>query len=159
MAAYTGDGDRKLNEEEQANAGRHVRIFSAIGKALREQRPGTKLALQWGAPIGSIAYLRAGMPKELVDYFGMDAPMFELLPEISNITGSMNQLWALRQEAAKLGWPRLPIAWLEGPFFPTQSGALTDDDQAQYQVRYWLLGLAYGIEQFQAGVVPHDAGN
>jgi len=157
--AYTGDGDRGLNEEEQANAGRHVRIFSAIGKALRAQRPGTRLTLQWGAPIGSIAYLRAGMPKELVDYFGMDAPMFELLPELPNITGSINQLWALRQEAAKLGWQRLPIAWCEGPFFPTQSGALTEDDQARYQVRYWLLGLAYGIEQFQAGVVPHDAGN
>jgi hypothetical protein len=157
--SYTGDGDRPLNAEEQANALRHVKIFAAIGKAMREQRPDAQLILQWGAPIGTIAYLKAGMPKNLVDLFGMDAPMFELLPELSNVTGSINQLWELRQEAVKLGWARLPIGWCEGPFFPTNPGALTEDTQMDYQIRYWLHGLAYGIEQFQAGVVPHDAGN
>jgi len=99
------------------------------------------------------------MPRDLVDYYGMDAPQFELLPEVSNMTGSINQLWELRQETQKLGWPRLPIAWCEGPFFPTTPGALTEDEQADYQIRYWLLGLAYGVEMFEAGVVPHDAGN
>jgi hypothetical protein len=157
--AYTDEGDRGLTDIEQANAGRHVKIFTAIGKGVRAKRPETRLVLQWGAPQGTIAYMRAGMPKELVDLYGMDAPQFELLPEISNVTGSINLLWALRQQAAKLGWPNLPIAWCEGPFFPTQPGALTEREQAEYQIRYTLLALAYGVEQFEAGIVPQDAGN
>ncbi len=156
---YTGDGDRDLTAEERGNAERHVKIWTAIGNAIREKSPTTRLVLQWGAPNGSIAYIRAGMPKNLVDMYGMDAPQFELLPEISNVTGSINQLWALRQETAKLGWPKLPLNWIEGPFFPTNPGALTEAAQADYQIRYWLLGLAYGIDAFESGIVPFDAGN
>ena len=29
----------------------------------------------------------------------MDEPEFELLPEVSNVAGSINNLWAVRQEA------------------------------------------------------------
>ena len=156
---YTGDGDRPLTVDEQGNAGRHVKIWSAIGNAIRAASPQTRLVLQWGAPNGTIAYMRAGMPKNLVDMYGMDAPQFELIPEISNVTGSINQLWQLRQETEKLGWPKLPINWTEGPFFPTNPGALTEDDQADYQIRYWLLALAYGVDSFESGMVPFDAGN
>jgi hypothetical protein len=126
---------------------------------MREKFPQAKLFLQWGSPLGTYAYLRAGFPKELADGFGMDEPEFELLPEISNVAGSINNLWALRKEAERFGWPRLPIHWVEGPFFPTNPGALTEADQANYQIRYWLLGLNYGIDQFEGGVVPYDAGN
>jgi len=156
---YTGDGDRELTEEERKRAERQAKIFTAIGKAMREKFPKTKLYLQWGAPQGTLAYLKYGIAKEIVDCFGMDAPMFELLPEISNVTGSINGLWWLRAEAEKLGWPRLPIGWCEGPFFPTNPGALSECAQMEYQVRYWLLGMAYGIDYFHAGVVEYDAGN
>jgi hypothetical protein len=156
---YTGDGDLPLDDDARRNAERHVKIFTDVGRAIREQCPKAKLILQWGAAPGTLAYLRAGMPRDLVDGFGMDAPMFELLPEISNVTGSINQLWLVRAEAKRLGWPRLPIAWCEGPFFPTNPGALTERAQADYQVRYLLLGLAYGVDQFESAIVPQDAGN
>ncbi len=156
---YTGDGDRGLSDEERQNAEHQVPIFTAIGKALREKYPQARKFLQWGAPIGTTAYMRAGLSKDVVDGYGMDAPMFELLPESSNTTGSINGLWMLRQEAKRLGWPQLPIHWCEGPFFPTNPGALTEPEQMDYQVRYLLLGLSYGVEGFEAGIVPHDAGN
>lgn len=156
---YTGDGDRDLSEEERRNAEHQVPIFTAIGKALKEKYPKVRKFLQWGAPIGSMAYLRAGLSKDVVDGYGMDAPMFELLPEASNATGSINSLWMLRRETERLGWPKLPIHWCEGPFFPTNPGALTEAAQANYQVRYLLLGLGYGIDSFESGIVPHDAGN
>ncbi|NQU11280.1 hypothetical protein HQ590_10845 [bacterium] len=156
---YTGEGDRPLDPEVQKVAETQVQIFTAIGKAIRAQCPQARLMLQWGAPAGSIAHLRAGIGRDLVDGFGMDAPMFELLPEISNALGSINALWMLRAEAKRLGWPRLPIGWTEGPFFPTNPGALTERDQMDYQVRYLLLGLGYGVEAFVSGVVPQDAGN
>ena len=156
---YTGQGDRPLDEAVRKATETQVKIFTEIGKAIRERCPQAKLYLQWGAPAASLAHLRAGMPKDLVDGFGMDAPMFELLPETANALGSINVLWMLRAEAKRLGWPRLPIAWCEGPFFPTNPGALTERDQMDYQVRYLLLGLAYGVDQFVSGIVPQDAGN
>jgi hypothetical protein len=156
---YTGDGQGELTEEERKNAELQIEIFTRIGKALKAKYPQAKLLLQWGAPQGTLAYLQAGISKDVVDGFGMDAPMFELLPEVSNMTGGINQLWQLRQEAKRMGWGRLPIHWCEGPFFPTNPGALTERDQMDYQVRYLLMGLAYGIDQFEAGVVPFDAGN
>ncbi|NQU10025.1 hypothetical protein HQ590_04495 [bacterium] len=156
---YTGDGDRDLTAEERARVERQTKIFTAIGRAIRAKYPRTKLYLQWGSPLGTRAFLKAGFPKELVDGFGMDAPMFELLPEVASMTGGINGLWDLRDQAQRHGWPRLPIAWCEGPFFPTNPGALTEREQAAYQIRYWLLGLAYGIENFEAGVVEFDGGN
>jgi hypothetical protein len=156
---YTGDGDRDLSPEERQNAEHQVPIFTQIGRAIHAQYPQVQRYLQWGAAIGTQAYWRAGLPKDVVDGYGMDAPMFELLPEASNATGSINTLWMLRQEAKRLGWPALPIHWCEGPFFPTNPGALTEADQMDYQMRYLLLGIGYGVEGFEAGIVPHDAGN
>lgn len=156
---YTGDPDNGLTEEEKANAEHHARIFTAIGKEIRQKYPQVRKLLQWGAPLGTIAYMQTGLTKDVVDGYGMDAPMFELIPEISNMTGCINNLWSLRQEAKRLGWPQLPIHWCEGPFFPTNPGALSETDQMTNQVRYLLLGMSYGIDGFEAGVVPHDAGN
>ncbi len=156
---YTGDGDRGLSDEERQNAEHQIPIFTSIGKAIHAKYPQVRRLLQWGAPIGTLAYMRAGLSKEVVDGYGMDAPMFELLPEASCATGSINNLWMLRREAQRLGWPQLPIHWCEGPFFPTNPGALTGSAQLNYQVRYLLLGLSYGIETFESGVVPYDAGN
>lgn len=156
---YTGDGDRELNDEERQSTDLQIPIFTTIGQAIHQKFPQVRRFLQWGSPIGSLAYMRAGLGKDVVDGYGMDAPMFELLPEASNATGSINSLWMLRAEAKRLGWPNLPIHWCEGPFFPTNPGALTEADQMDYQLRYLLLGLGYGIENFEAGIVPFDAGN
>jgi hypothetical protein len=156
---YTDQGPRELTEVETNRVTRQSKIFKAIGEAMRKKYPTVRLVLQWGGPQGTIPFLRMGFPQNLVDQFGMDQPSFELMPELSNMPGSMTNLWTLRQEAKRLGWPRLPINWTEGPFLPTNPGALTEEQQANYQVRNWLVGMSYGIDQFEAGVVPHDAGN
>jgi hypothetical protein len=156
---YTGDGDRDLTDEERTNVTDHIAKFTAIGRGIRAKYPQAQRILQWGNPLGTLAYMRGGMPKDLVDGYGMDAPMFELFPESSNATGSVNELWMFRKETQRLGWPQLPIHWTEGPFFPTNPGALTTREQMDYQVRFLLLGIGYGVESFQAGIVPHDAGN
>lgn len=75
------------------------------------------------------------------------------------MTGGINQLWQIRQEVDRLGYPQHKFHWCEGPFLPTNEGALTERQQAENHVRYWLMGLAYGIENFEAGFVPFDAAN
>ena len=142
---YTGQGDRPLNETVRKAAEIQVKIFTAVGKAIRQRCPQAKLCLQWGAPAVSLAHLRAGMPKDLVDGFGMDAPMFELLPEISNALGSINALWMLRAEARRLGWPRLPVLWCEGPFFPTTPGCSRNATKwiTRSVISCWALPMAW----------------
>lgn len=156
---YTGQGELPLSDEVRKAVGTQIEIFTAIGQAIHTNYPQVQRLLQWGAPAETIAFLRMGVPKDIVDGFGIDAPMFELLPEVSNASGCINLLWQLRAEAKRLGWPRLPIGWTEGPFFPTNPGGLTERDQMDYQVRYMLLGMSYGVDYFTSGVVPQDAGN
>lgn len=156
---YTGGDPFVLDDAALINIKRQMTIFEAVGTALRKSAPDAKLILQWGSPLNTIGFMEQDFPKELVDMYGMDAPMFELTPEAPNITGGVNQLWTLRQEQKRLGWPELDINWTEGPFFPTNPGALTEAVQAQNHIRYWLLGLSYGVETFESGVVVQDAGN
>ena len=66
---YTGDGDRDLTDEERKNVTDHIAKFSAIGQGIRAKYPKAQRILQWGNPLGTLAYMRGGMPKELVDGF------------------------------------------------------------------------------------------
>ncbi len=157
---YTGDGPRRPSAEELDATAKHMKIFTAIGSALRESGLPVKLYLQWGGPKGTIPYLEQGFPRELVDGYGMDAPMFETLPEVPVALGCINEtLWTLRQEVARLGYPQLPVHWCEGPFLNTNPHGLSLEDQAAHQVRYILAGLAHGMGSFQSAVVDFDAGN
>ncbi len=156
---YTGQGPWPFDEAAMKNLRRQMTIFETIGRMMRQKAPSAKLVLQWGGPQNTIPFLEHDFPKELVDAYGMDMPMFELTPEVPVAVGTINYLWTLRQEAARTGWPQHGIYWCEGPFLPTNPGALTLQQQAEHYPRYWLTGMAYNIERFEAGIVPHDAGN
>ena len=156
---YTGGEPYVLGEDALKNIRRQMAMFRAVGKFYRKESPGTKLILQWGSPMNTIGFLAQGFEEELIDGYGMDAPMFELTPEVPWVTGCINGLWLVRKEVERLGRPQHPIHWCEGPFLPTNDGALTERQQEENHVRYWLMGLAYGVEDFQAGIVPSDAGN
>ncbi|NQU09429.1 hypothetical protein HQ590_01450, partial [bacterium] len=153
---YTGDGDRDLTAAERRQADEQNAVLSAIGRAIREQYPDTKLYLQWGSPLGTIAHMKSGFPRELVDGYGMDVPMFLVLPERPNIDNSFQALWELREEAKHLGWPHLPIGWCEGPFLPTLPGLLTEREQMDHLVRIWLGALAFGVEVFDCSIQDFD---
>nr|HRJ71638.1 hypothetical protein [Terrimicrobiaceae bacterium] len=154
---YTGQGARELNEAESVLVARHMQVMETAGRALREAYPGVRLILQWGAPKATLAYIMQGFPRDLVDHYGMDAPMFELLPEVSGVLGSLHDLWTFRREVERLGWPQHEIYWREGPFFPTQPGALTEGQQADHMIRYFLAALSYGVSVFDGSVKPYDA--
>ncbi len=156
---YQGLPPRDLTDDEVRNMNRQTIIFTAIGEAMRREFPQVPLILQWGSPTGTIPFMRTGFPQRLVDGYGMDQPIFERLPEHLTDGAIHYTLWQLRAEAKRLDWPELPIHWIEGPFLPTNPGALAEQEQADYQVRLWLLAIAYGVENFEAGIVPFDAAN
>jgi hypothetical protein len=146
---YTGQGLRDLTPEERATVERHIKIFTSTGRALRKVLPNVRLGAFYGPPLGTIAYLRAGMPADLVDWIGMDSPQFELMPEISNVGWALgSELWQVQQEIKRLRWPQIPIDWCEGPFYNTQPGALTETEQAESLVRACLVAVANGVEKF-----------
>jgi len=156
---YTGDGPWHFDEKAMANLKRQMFIFETIGERLRKVAPNIKLILQWGGPQNTIPFLENDFPKKYVDGYGVDMPNFELTPELPVGVGTINYLWTVRQEVARTGWPQHGFHWVEGPFLPTNEGALTEVEQEQNYVRYWLAGLAYNVESFEAGIVPHDGGN
>jgi hypothetical protein len=156
---YTGKGPYKFSEAVEKNIKRQMKIFTDIGTFMRQNYPEARLTLQWGGSSLTVGFMEYGFPKNLVDAYGIDAPMFELTPELPTGTGTINTLWNLRAEAKRMGWPELPIGWCEGPFLNTNPGALTYNEQEENYVRYFMHGLAYGIDRFEAGVVPFDAGN
>lgn len=159
LPRYTGGGDYEFGEAAIKNMQRQMKMFYAVADMYRTKMPNQELILQWGAPMNLIGFLEQGFKQEYIDGYGMDAPMFELTPEVAWMTGCINQLWQIRQEIERLDRPQLEFNWCEGPFLPTNEGALTEQEQAENHVRYWLMGLAYGIENFEAGIVPFDAGN
>ena len=146
---YTGEKLRDMTAEEKATVDRHIKLFTSTGSAMRKVLPQVKLGFNYGPPLGTIAYLRGGMPKELADWIGVDSPQFELVPEISNVNWALgSELWQVRQELKRLGWPQIPMDWSEGPFYATQPGALTEAQQANHLVRGCLVALANGMEKF-----------
>lgn len=153
---YTGQGDRELTPEEMKTAREQNDVLGAIGRAIRERYPKTSLYLQWGAPLSTIAHIKGGFPKELVDGYGMDQPIFMMLPERPNIDDSIQCLWELREETKHLGWPRLPIDWCEGPFLPTKPGYLSEREQMDNLVRIYLGALAFGVEKFDCSIQDFD---
>src|SRR5262249_23583474 len=116
------------------------------------------LILQWGSPLQTVAYLRNGFPKDLVGGFGVDTPLFDLPPESTNFL-SMSSLWLVRAEAKRYGWPQLPFDYCEGPCLPTSPGHFTLVEQAEHMVRTYLVGLAYGVDQFPSATILSDAGS
>ncbi len=155
---YTGQGLRELTEDERGRVENHIRTFTMAGESLRRVYPHFQLGLNWGAPLGTIAYIRGGMPQHLVDWMGIDSPQFELMPEISNVNwGFGSELWQVRREMERLGWPDLPMDYCEGPFYPTNPGALNEITQAQYLARIILLAVANGVEKF-SGVTGNQRG-
>ena len=79
-----------------------------------------KIALGWAEPILTVPLLKAGFPRELFDYIGVDTPVFERVPELPIREVSPNRMWLLRQAMKKYGYEDVPIIHTES-YYPSSN--------------------------------------
>jgi len=155
---YYGEPYTLTDQEQQS-----LRVFFNTSKAaaegVRAAWPNTKILIPWGDPLFSVALLRAGFPKNLIDGSALDMIGFERLPEQQLAQMSTHRLYILKKEYEKAGIPNPELTYTEGIFSPTEPGALTWEEQAERYSRWTLISLAYGITKFHSGWFAFDCGN
>ncbi|OGV63677.1 MAG: hypothetical protein A2498_11620 [Lentisphaerae bacterium RIFOXYC12_FULL_60_16] len=159
LASYWNQPEPPLTEEEQKS----VRVFFNTAKiaaeAVRETWPKTTILIPWGDPLFIVPILRAGFPTNLIDGCGIDVPGFERLPEQQLHQISVHRMYCLREEFRKAGIPNPKIWYVEGIFVPTEPGACTWQEQADYHDRWALINLAYGVDRFYSAWFAYDCGS
>jgi len=159
LPEYWGEPPYRYTEQEK----KAIRVFFNTSKAaaegVREAWPNTKILIPWGDPLFIVPLLREGFPKNLIDGSGLDMIGFERLPEQQLHQMSTHRLYMLREEFRKAGIENPILPYVEGIFVPTEPGACTVEEQANYYHRWTLLSLAYGITEFWSGWFAFDCGN
>ena len=118
--------------------------------------PNLKILVEWGDPLFVVPLLRAGFPTNLIDGTALDNAGFERLPEQQLHQISLHRLYELTSEYAKAGIRDPAFYYIEGPFFPTEVGALSWREQMDIQDRFALISMAYGVTRFYAGWFTFD---
>jgi len=145
-----------LTDKEQESLRVFFNTSKSAAESIREAWPNTKICIPWGDPLFSVALLRAGFPKNLIDGSGLDMIGFERLPEQQLAQMSTHRLYILKEEYKKAGITDPMLVYIEGIFSPTEPGALTWEEQAERYHRWTLLSMAYGVERFHAGWFAFD---
>jgi len=155
---YYGE-EYKLTEEEKQNLRVFYNTSKAAAEGVRAAWPNTKVLIPWGDPLFSVALLRAGFPKSLIDGSALDMIGFERLPEQQLAQMSTHRLYILKEEYKKAGIDDPLLFYNEGTFSPTEPGALTWQEQAERYHRWTLLSLTYGVERYYSGWFAFDCGD
>ena len=159
LPSYWGEEPYQYNEKEK----KAIRVFFNTAKAaaegVRAAWPETKILIPWGDTLFIVPLLRAGFPKTLIDGSGIDMIGFERLPEQQLHQMSTHRLYMLKEEYRKFGMDDPMLPYIEGTFVPTEPGACTWSEQADYYHRWSLLSLAYGITRFYSGWFAFDCGD
>jgi len=151
LPEYWGDPPYQMNEAEQKYFKHYYDALVVGAKAVRREWPNLEILIPWGDPLYAAPFLRAGFPKELIDGSGIDSPGFERLPEQQLHQISMHRLYELREEYRKAGIPNPKLHFVEGPFVPTEPGAVSWREQMDIYARTTQICMGYGMERFYSG--------
>jgi hypothetical protein len=158
-AAYWNGTDPPMTAEEQKTLKIHYNTARIAAETVRKNFPELKILIPWGDPLYAVPLLRAGFPKHLIDGSGLDNPAFERLPEMQLHHIALHRLYILRKEYEKAGILHPQLQYSEGPFVPTEPGAVSVREQMDLYHRFTLLSMAYGVKRFYSGWFAFDCGN
>ena len=158
MPEYWGDPPYELNEHEQKQTRMFFNTAKIAAEFVRETFPHKKISFPGATPV-RLPLLRADFPKHLIDGSGIDIPGFERLPEQQLHQISIHRLWQTRQVFKNAGIDKPYLPYVEGIFVPTEPGASTWDEQANYYHRWSLISMAYGVTDFYSGWFAFDCGS
>lgn len=155
---YYGDPEHTLNKVEQKKFDHYARALLLGYKVVRKHWPDVKIALPHGDPLFAVPFLRAGGEYiKAFDGMAVDYPNFERVPEMQTGGYTVHRLWQLRQEMKKAGMTDPYLIFTEGNFLPTNEGALSLQQQADYQVRNTLHYYSYGIDRLANIAIDYDS--
>ena len=156
LPSYYGEPQWEVDEAHQEAFQMYLQRFLVGAAAIKKEWPEMKILLPWGEPLFAVPFLRSGkIPKDLIDGTVFDCPFFEHQPEHQFHQLALHRLYMVREEWRKFGKdPVMPV--MEGPFLPTEPGALSLQQQADYLHRYALMMLAYGVDEQIGGPLGAD---
>lgn len=153
--SLTGRAPMVLNDEEEARLKSYWDRAEGYARETRRELPREKLAL--GAfPNFTEEFLRRGFPKQYLDALSLEVTCYRMQPERPPATDDLNGLYFIQEWKKKYGYQGLDTIMVESMFHGTAPGYVTERDQANYYVRDFLLGLAYGVKLFGMSAMITD---
>jgi hypothetical protein len=145
----------KLDEEEAMKLEAYWNRAEAYCREVRRRLPHEKLALGAWANFTE-EFLRRDFPREYLDALSLEVRGFRFQPERPPDIDSMYGLYFIKQWQRMYGYEDLPIIMVESHSHGTNPGYFGERDQANYYVRDFLLGLAYGVRLFGMSAMITD---
>ena len=129
-----------------------------VAKWYRANHPDIKLSFG-NSPSGiSVAFMRKGWPKQLVDCFGMEGVPNWMPPECPPRRGALQEVWFLAEARKLYGYEDVPVSsGYEYIGRCTGPGELMEREQADYYARDVLHCLAYGFPSINVGLTDDVA--
>ncbi|MCX6624616.1 MAG: hypothetical protein NTY38_26855, partial [Acidobacteria bacterium] len=148
----------ELDATEKARFQAYWDRAEAYAREARSQAPKEKLALGAFANFTE-EFLRRGFPKKYLDAISLEATGMRLQPERQPSVDGVHGLYFIQEWKKKYGYADLDTIMVESLFHGTAPGYLSERDQANYYVRDFLLGLAYGVKLFGMSAMVADVSN
>lgn len=153
--ALIGRAPMALDAAELARFESYRDRAEAYAREVRRELPRAKLAL--GSFLNFMEeFLQRGFPKQYLDALALEITCFRMHPERPPADNNMNGLYLIEQLKKKYGYEALDTILVESQFHGTAPGYLSERDQANYYVRDFLLGLAYGVKLFGMSAMVTD---
>ncbi|MFO7904880.1 MAG: hypothetical protein R6U98_19610 [Pirellulaceae bacterium] len=128
------------------------------GLWMREYSPDLDFDFFAADPPYQAQYMRFRLPRQLIDTFGVDVPMFERMPERQPNQVEHSRVFYANEVRKEQGYGDVPTTAPEHMFICANPGSLTELEQANYVLRCHLLSFACGFERFCAVQNVVDAG-
>jgi hypothetical protein len=156
--ALIGRPPMELNAEEQARFQAYWDRAVAYAELSKTALPREKLALgAW--PNFTEEFLRRGFPTKLLDALSLEVGGYRMQPERPPDIDDVNGLYFIQEWKKLHGCQNLDTIMVESLYHGTAPGYLSERDQANYYVRDFLLGLAYGVKLFGMSAMITDVAN
>lgn len=156
---YTGEDELVLSNAEQTRYRAFMVTARAACEGIREHAPKAKIALGWCETIFAIPFMKEKFPRELFDFFGIDSPQFERMPEMPVREIAPGRMWMLKQAMKKYGYADVPVIHTESYYPTSHELGLGHRGSADSIVRTAVLAFSQGTTNFANCWSLHDCSN
>lgn len=141
-SVFADNPPREMTSSEKEKFEIEFAIGERLSRAVRERFPNVKLCIGNTSHYWPIPFMTKGYPRELIDFFGIDVPFFERMPERPPRCLDLNEALGFTVAAKKFGYDAIPLVGTEFLPYPVVPGALSEGEGAAYYQRLVPIALA-----------------